>query len=203
MTFKQFQTQETPEKPELPDLLEHLKHAYFFEHQRREEIEKRIQAPVTILVGLIGGFFALTLQSLKHWHPGAVGALFLLTLVFLSITSFYFGRFMWPRNYLYVRLPMELLNQYRDIIDPPKPKEESEQKEEDSDSIQITRENFTDYLMEYYAYPTDHNRDVNMKRSDDYAMGWSFLFFTLAIEGLWVVLYLALAILSAWKEVSP
>lgn len=191
------------EKPELPDVLEHLKHAYFFELQRREEIEKRVQAPITILVGLIGGFFALTLQSLKYWHWGGVAMFFVCTLFMLIMTSYYFGKYMWPRDYQYVRLPMELLNLYRDVTSiPPKPKDasgqnHSEQKKGDPAQIEITRENFTDLMMEYYARPTSYNRDVNMKRSDYYAKGWQFLFFTLGIEGAWVVLYLVLAILSS------
>ncbi|GAA5344304.1 MAG: hypothetical protein LOD87_14365 [Planifilum fulgidum] len=53
MTSEQIQTpQDTlgQDMLRLPNVLEHLKHAYFFELQRREEIEKRVHAPITILV---------------------------------------------------------------------------------------------------------------------------------------------------------
>lgn len=44
---------------------------------------------------------------------------------------------------------------------------------------------------------TNHNREVNRDRSDWYAKGWRYLFCTLATEGAWVSLYLALAVLSS------
>lgn len=183
------QPQETPEeqpeqeKPELPDVLEHLKEAYFFELQRREEIEKRVQAPITILVGLIGGFFALTLQSLKYWHWGGVAVFFLCTLSTLIMTSYYFGKYMWPKDYKYVCLPMELLDEYR--------------KTNEGFPDRMEPEDFTDWMMQQYAESTNHNRDVNRDRSDWYAKGWRYLFCTLATEGAWVSLYLALAVLSS------
>ena len=202
MTSEQIQTpQDTlgQDMLRLPNVLEHLKHAYFFELQRREEIEKRVQAPITILVGLIGGFFALTLQSLKYWHWGGVAIFFVCTLFMLIMTSYYFGKYMWPRDYLYFRLPMDLLNLYRKVSegDPDRKvgKGDPDRKVSEEDHYQIKPEKFTDWMMEQYAWSTSHNRDVNKDRSDWYAKGWQFLFYTLGIEGAWVVLYLALAIL--------
>lgn len=184
MTFEQIRMpRESPEeqrKHPLPDVMEHLKHAYFFELQRREEIEKRVQAPITILVGLIGGFFILTLQSLKHWHWAGVVIFFACTLSMLIMTSFCFGKYMWPKDYKYVCLPMELLDEYR--------------KTNEGYPNRLEPDEFTDWMMQQYAESTNHNRDVNRDRSDWYAKGWRYLFYTLAAEGAWVSLYLALAI---------
>lgn len=146
------------------DLLNFYKDQYYFEIQRSERFDARLQAPIAVLVLLVG-FLAFLFKGVNfQGEPLGVSIFCLIYFlaIVLTVISIVFLKLSWGGS-KYEFIPLATtLEQYRKSL--------LEYYEEGNDGIN-TNEMYKSSLIEYYIKCSSFNSDVNDDRARKLYLG--------------------------------
>lgn len=162
-------------------LLEVLEKNYYFELERRNHIDRKINVPIgiiTVLVGSLHYFF-------QEWKGFIVNSLLLYTYlaillglgISIAISIYFHIRAYWGHQYMRMASPSQLYHHYEYTCDYFR-----------NDPHKVSEESI-DFILEQYQKSAEHNVKVNDFRLTYYHKGMASIIISIGIGLLLIFLY--------------